>query len=537
MKRLFYNAHIYTMDPRRPQATAMLSEDGRVLWTGDAAGKVSADESVDLEGAVVMPGMGDSHMHLMSLGRRLCSLDVSQASDWAQMQQMVTRYLCENQLAPGEWIDAAGFNEDRFSPSVLPTRRELDCVAPDHPMILRRVCGHMVICNTAALRALGITADTPQPVQGEFEIEDGYPNGRFKEYAITFLDSLRPAPDIACLKRWLRAGIQHALATGLTFVASEDLETAPGCSWEMVLQAYEELRAEGMPLRVNQQCLLSSPQQLQRFLDAGYRTGQGDDRFTIGPLKLLADGSLGARTALLSQDYADAPGEQGMGLYTTEQLAELISMAHRHGMHAAVHAIGNGAIRRVLDAIEEAIQQPGPAPALPHGIIHCQITDAALLERIGRMGVQVYAQPVFLEYDLHMADQRVGEQLASTSYAWRTLCEQGTLVSGGSDCPVEPCSPFKGIYCAESRRDFSEQPQNGWNPQQALSRTQAIALFTTSAAAAMGLERCGQLRPGSCADFLVLRQDPFTAACEELVAMRPAQVWVNGECRIETQKS
>lgn len=537
MKRLFCNAHIYTMDPRLPQAAAMLVEDGRVLWTGEAAGEIAADESVDLEGAVVMPGMGDSHMHLMSLGRRLCSLDVSRASDWAQMQRMVARYLRENQLAPGEWIDAAGFNEDRFSPALLPTRRELDRVAPNHPMILRRVCGHMAICNTAALRAVGITADTPQPPQGEFEIEDGFPNGRFKEYGITFLDSLRPAPDIACLKRWLRAGMQHAAASGLTFVASEDLETAPGCSWEMVLQAYDELRAEGIPLRVNQQCLLSTPQQLQRFLDAGYRAGQGDDWFTIGPLKLLADGSLGARTALLEQDYADAPGEQGMGLYTTEQLSELIGMAHRYGMHAAVHAIGNGAIRRVLDAIEQAMQQPGPAPSLPHGIVHCQITDAALLERIRRMGVQVYAQPVFLEYDLHMADQRVGRRLASTSYAWRTLCEQGTLVSGGSDCPVEPCSPFKGIYCAVSRRDFSGQPQNGWNPQQALSRTQAAALFTTSAAAAMGLEHCGQLRPGSYADFLVLRQDPFTAACEELVDLRPAQVWVGGECRIETQKN
>lgn len=535
MKRLFYNAHIYTMNPDMPQATAMLVEDGRVLWTGDTVGEAAADECIDLKGAVVLPGMGDSHMHLMSLGRRLCSLDVSRASDWTQMQQMVARYLSENQLAPGEWIDAAGFNEDRFSPSVLPTRRELDRVAPDHPMILRRVCGHMVICNTAALRTLGITADTPQPVQGEFEIEDGYPNGRFKEYGITFLDSLRPAPDITCLKRWLRAGMQHAVASGLTFVASEDLETAPGCSWEMVLQAYEELRAEGMPLRVNQQCLLSTPQQLQRFLDAGYRTGQGDDWFTIGPLKLLADGSLGARTALLSQDYADAPGEQGMGLYTTEQLAELIVMAHRHGMHAAVHAIGNGAIRQVLDAIEQAMQQPGPSPALPHGIVHCQITDAALLERIGRMGVQVYAQPVFLEYDLHMADQRVGEQLASTSYAWRTLREQGTLVSGGSDCPVEPCSPFKGIYCAESRRDFSGQPQDGWNPQESLSRAQAVELFTTSAAAALGLTRCGQLSPGSYADFLVLRQDPFTAAGEELLSMRPAQVWVDGECRMETQ--
>lgn len=532
MKRLFYNARIYTMNPNMPQAAAMLIEDGRVVWTGDISAQANADESIDLQGAVVMPGMGDSHMHLMSLGRRLCSLDVSRATDWVQMQQMAAQYLAEQQLMPGEWIDAAGFNEDRFSPPVPPTRRELDLVAPDHPMVLRRVCGHIAICNTAALQALGITADTPQPAQGEFEIEDGVPNGRFKEYGITFLDSLRPAPDIACLKRWLRAGMQHAVASGLTFVASDDLETAPGCSWEMVLQAYDELRAEGMPLRVNQQCLLATPQQLQRFLDAGYRTGQGDDWFTIGPLKLLADGSLGARTALLSQEYADAPGEQGMGLYTTGQLAELIGMAHRHGMHAAVHAIGDGAIRRVLDAIEQAMQQPGTPPALPHGIVHCQITDSALLERIRQMGVQVYAQPVFLEYDLHMAEQRVGAPLASTSYAWRTLCEQGTLISGGSDCPVEPCSPFKGIYCAVSRRDFSGQPQGGWYPQQTLSRGQAAALFTTSAAAAMGLDRCGQLRLGGYADFLVLASDPFAVSCEELIEMAPAQVWVNGERRI-----
>ncbi len=535
MKRLFYNARIYTMNPDFPCAAAMLIEDGRVLWTGKTTAEIFADESIDLHGAVVMPGMGDSHMHLLSLGRRLCSLDVSHASNWTQVKEMVLLYLQQNQLAPGDWIDAAGFNEDLFSPAALPTRRELDSAAQGHPMVLRRVCGHMAICNTTALQSLGITADTPQPEKGEFEIEDGFPNGRFKEYGVTFLDSLRPAPDMPCLKRWLRAGMQHAVACGLTFVASEDLETAPGCSWEMVLQAYNELCAEGMSLHVNQQCLLSTPQRLKRFLDAGYRTGQGDDWFTIGPLKLLADGSLGARTALLEQDYADAPGERGMGLYTTDQLAELIGMAHRHGMHAAVHAIGNGAICHVLNAIEQVMQQPGPAPALPHGIIHCQITDAKLLERIRTMGVQVYAQPVFLEYDLHMADQRVGAQLASTSYAWRTMCEQGTLLSGGSDCPVEPCSPFKGIYCAVCRQDFSGHPSKGWNTQQALSRMQAVALFTTSAAAAMGLKHCGQLSPGSYADFLVLLQDPFTVSCEELVDLRPAQVWVGGECCIETQ--
>lgn len=534
MRTLFFNGNIHTMNPDQPLAQAFLEEDGFLREIGGSElCRLPHDRQLDLAGQTVLPGMGDTHLHLLHLGQKLGGIDVTGAGSMEEIAHKVREFIACRHPAAGQWLDAQGFNQDLFAHRRIPHRQQLDEITSEYPLVLTRICGHLAVCNTLALETLGITAQTPQPPLGEFEIgEDGRPNGVFKEYAIELLQQNRPAPSLEQVKHWLLLAMEHAASRGLTFVCSEDFETIPGCDYQMVMQAYHQLQNEGkMPLRVVQQCILPTMDKLNTFLRQGYRSGQGNDWYRLGPLKLLSDGSLGARTALLRQEYQDQPGEKGIGIYSAQQLTELVCTAHRAGMPVAVHAIGDGAIQRVLDAIQTAMEQPGPAPRQPHGIIHCQITDAALLDRICRMGVQVYAQPVFLEYDLHMAESRVGRQLASTSYAWRTLLERGAKIAGGSDCPVEPLDPLLGIYCAASRMDFSGQPEGGWNPAQRLTTQQAVELFTTRAAQAAGLADCGSLRPGACADFAVLSEDPFTTPVSQLNKIRIRQTWCGGQRR------
>ena len=190
-----------------------------------------------------------------------------------------------------------------------------------------------------------------------------------------------------------------------------------------------------MTVRMYQQAQLTSVKALEEFFAEGYNTGWGDEWVKVGPLKILGDGSLGARSAYLSRDYADKPGYRGIAIYTQQQFDDLVGCANEHGMQVAVHTIGDGILDRVLESYEKALAEH-PRADHRHGVVHCQITRPDQLKKIEEMGLHVYAQPIFLDYDIHMVTDRVGEELASTSYAFRTLMDAGVWVSSGTDCPV-----------------------------------------------------------------------------------------------------
>ena len=247
---------------------------------------------------------------------------------------------------------------------------------------------------------------------------------------------------------------------------------------------------------------------------------------------MYTDGSLGARTAWMKKPYADAPDTTGVPVYDKEVFFALAVQSHRNGMPFITHAIGDAGVELVLDAIEYARKQVPGTDDLPDGIVHCQITSAEQLERITKMGVHVYAQPVFVEYDLHICKDRVGEELAKTSYNWKTLLDKGVCISSGSDCPVESLSPAGNIYCAVTRKDYEGKPENGWLPDQRLTIEEALRCHTVLAAKTVGkADRMGCIRKGYLADLSIYPRDFAEIPAEEILHQKPIMIVVGGRER------
>jgi len=262
-----------------------------------------------------------------------------------------------------------------------------------------------------------------------------------------------------------------------------------------------------LTVRVYEQANFTNLPALSDFVSTGNVTGAGSDMFRIGPLKMLGDGALGARTAFLTKPYADDPTTHGLSVFTPEAFDEMIGYAHAKGMQVAVHCIGDACLDLVLNSIEKALSAH-PRTDHRHGIVHCQITRPDQLERIAKLGLHVYAQTIFLDYDLHIVEDRVGKELAQSSYSWKTLMDKDVTVSNGSDCPVELPDVMGGIQCAVTRCDLKG---NGpYLPHEAFTLQEALDSFTKAGAKASFEEALkGEIKPGMLADFVVLGENPF----------------------------
>lgn len=533
MDSVYFGGRLITMDEDCREATAMAVKDGVIQAVGGDEEILAlagpSTQRFDLRGACVTPGLADSHMHLLSLGDSYHCADLSPARSIAQMQDILLAFMQEHPTGP---VEGRGWNQDLFAEKRLPTRDDLDQLSLDRPIVLSRVCGHMVVCNSYALQKYRIDAETSVPGGTIERDENGRLNGLLTENAVSLVYESAGPRSVQAVKERLSAALRHCASQGLTAVSSEDFCSLTGASYETILQAYAELEAEdALPLRLYLQAQLPDLQALQDFFDRGYGPGYGGKLYKIASLKLLADGSLGARTAYLRRPYADDPATCGVAVYRQEELDALVRLSHAHGLPVSIHAIGDAAMDMVLEAIEKA-QAAMPGRGLRHGVIHCQITDEGLLDRFQRLGTQALVQPVFLEYDAHIADSRVGSELASSSYNWDGFLRRRVPVSGGTDCPVEPVSPLLNLYCAITRKDFSGQPQGGFYPSHCLTPRQALALLTTGAAYAVGEEALrGKLKPGYLADFTGLSVDPLRCAPEELLSAKALFTVVGGRPR------
>ena len=512
--QIFHNAVVYTGDDF---TDAFAVEDGRFAAIGAKALALQG-ERIDLNGAFVCAGFNDSHMHLLNFGQALHMAPLAAHTD--SLAEMLR---CLKNAAPDRgWIIGRGWNQDRFSDvRRMPDRHDLDTVSTELPVCAVRACGHALAVNTKALQVLGITTDTPSPDGGEID----YENGRFFDNAMDLVLNTIPAPDKQTLKGYIRTACAELNRRGITSCHSDDYCVFRQIPWQTVNEAYRELEAEGaLTVRVREQCNLTTVPDLMEFLRTDH---PATDRFSMGPLKLLGDGALGARTAFLSRPYADEPGTRGLSVFTGEQFEELIGTAHAHGMQVAVHCIGDACLDLVLDAIEKA-QTAHPRTDCRHGIVHCQITRPDQLERIAKGKLHVYAQSIFLDYDIHIVRQRAGDELAQSSYSWKTLLDTGATVSNGSDCPVEAPDVLAGIQCAVTRQDLSGCTP--YLPHEAFDLREAIDSFTQAGAFASFEERTkGRIAPGHCADFVVLGEDPFRTAPAKIKEIPILQTWLEGE--------
>ena len=506
MRIIYYNACVYTGE--LPLQQAFVVEDGKFVFVGtnEQALAHSADERINLDGAFVCAGFNDSHMHLLNYGQTLSLAPLAEHT--GSLEDMIA---CLAQAKPGSggWIRGRGWNQDYFSDADrMPNRWDLDRVSTEYPVCATRACGHALVVNSKALEMLGITADTPQIDGGQIVMENGQPNGVFFDNAMELVYSSFPAPNKEEVKDMIRRACRALNAYGVTSSQSDDYCVFNGLSWQTVNEAYRELEAAGeMTVRVYEQANFTKAEELAAFVESGNITGAGTDVFRIGPLKMLGDGALGARTAYLTKPYADNPSTRGLSVFTPEAFDELIGYANAHGMQVAVHCIGDACLDLVLSSISKALRE-NPRDDHRHGIVHCQITRPDQMEKIAEMKMQVYAQSIFLDYDLHIVGQRVGEELAQSSYSWKTLKNKGATISNGSDCPVELPFVLGGIQCAVTRCDLK-----GCGPyleHEAFTVQEALDSFTRSGAYASFEERIkGQVVPGMLADFVVLGENPF----------------------------
>lgn len=534
MKTIYLNGQVFT--GRLPLQEAFAVENGRFLAVGTNSEITplakAEDTVVNLEGRFVCPGFNDSHMHLLNYGNSLEQCDLSRCTgSVTQLQDGLRTFLRKQDLPKGTWLRGRGWNQDYFSPATgMPTRFDLDAVSEDHPICIVRCCGHCLVVNSLALELLQLDKRLPQVEGGSFDVdEDGNLTGVFRDSAMSYVYTRLPSPNREDVKRMLRTAVRELNRRGITSCHSDDLCCFENLPWEEVIAAYQELEDAGeLTVRVYEQSQFTTPEGLQTFFDRGYNTGAGSAYFRIGPLKMLGDGSLGARTAYLSEGYADAPQERGLPIFTQKEFDDMILLAHKNGMQVAIHAIGDGILDRVLSAYEKAF---AACPRKDHrsGVVHVQLTRPEQLEKMAALNLHAYIQTVFLDYDTRIVRDRAGEQLASTSYAFHSMAGLGISVSNGTDCPVEYPDPMRGVQCAVTR-----QPLDGslppYRPEEAMTVEEALSLYTAGSAYASFEEtEKGKILPGMLADFVILSANPFAVSPEKLSGIRVLSTYVDGQ--------
>jgi predicted amidohydrolase YtcJ len=504
---VFYNGFIYTMDEDAPFAKAVVVSDGVFTYVGtsEEAVAIAGVEAVkyDLNGLTVIPGLVDAHAHFVGYSTSRAELDLNGTASLGEIADRLRVKAAGTHR--GAWIKGRGWDQNDWEKKEFPHRTDLDQVSPENPVLLTRVCGHAAIANSKALEAAGIDAGTADPEGGKIERdESGEPTGILIDEAITLVREVIPARSRE-EKMDLMVEAAHAcLEAGLTGTHEMGIgsETAG---------IYRELYEEGrLPFRITAY-YDGDAADLDSVLAEGPVRDFAGGMFSLAGVKLYADGSLGARSAAMLEDYSDDPGNRGLVVTSKELLLERTLASHRHGFQVATHAIGDAANRMVLDVYEEVLKKE-PGKDLRHRVEHAQILDPGDIPRFAALGVIPAMQFIHCTSDMPWVPDRVGAGRLAGAYAWRSLMEEGSRIPGGSDYPVEPIHPLLGIYAAVTRKDLDGNPEGAWAPEQRLTVEEAVRAYTLDAAWAAGQEKGrGSIEKGKLADMTVLGTDIMKA--------------------------
>lgn len=520
---IFYNGKLCTLDSDYAGATALAVSGSQISAVGsdDEILKLANKDTrlFNLNGKMLLPGFVDSHMHFLQYALSADKVDLSPARSLSELQSLLSEKL--NQGIPeGEWLQGMKFNNQQWDLKELPTRKELDAISTEVPIIIRRVCYHISVCNTKALELMGLmpisSAESKKFFSSSVDImSDGTPSGILREDAQNLAANAMPPLTKKKLKEVILSAAQDLLAEGITEIHTDDFDTILGDNGDMIMSAYRELAAENkLPVRVYQQCLLRDQISLERFLADGHRTGDCYGNYRIGPFKVLGDGSLGAHTAFLKKPYLCDSKTCGILNHSNEELRTLLSTAHNAGMQIAVHCIGDGCMQQILDIMEE-LYSDGSGKECRDGIVHCQIMSKTQQKEMKDLELLAYIQPIFIESDMDIVEKCIEHELASSSYAWKPLSELGVHLIGSSDCPVESFRILDNIQYAVTRAKLSDD--KSWFPENALTLEESIRLFTLEGAyASFSENRRGSLTPGKDADLLVLDQDLYEVPSAEI---------------------
>jgi hypothetical protein len=533
---VFKNGNVYTVNERQPRAQAIAVKAGRIIFVGSNADakKYEGKETrvVDLQGHTVVPGLTDSHNHLIGVGQREMTLNLEGTSSLEDFLAKVKARV--DRAKPGEWITGRGWIETFWKPPVFPTRQDLDRVAPDNPILLRRADGHGAVVNSAALKVAGIDRNSPNPFGGEISKDKtGEPNGMLLDSAQGLVTKHIPATTEADIEQAVLLGVKREIELGWCQV-----QDAGGSYDEVAL--YRKLYEAGkIKLRIYK-AVYGPTKDSQRLLREGASVGANDNHLTVRTIKVVLDGALGSRGAALLEPYSDKPDTSGFLTQKEEELLPMLEEALRQGIQVETHAIGDRANRTILDLYEKAMAAVPPEQRKIREprwrVEHAQIVNPVDIPRFAKLGVIPSMQPSHAIGDLHFAPSRLGIKRLEGAYAWQSFIKSGVIVPGGSDAPVERGEPMIEFYAAVARKDQKGFSGEGWHPEQAVSREQALKMFTLWPATAAFEEKLkGSIEVGKLADLTVLSADIMKIPEMEILKTQCLMTVIGGEIVYERQ--
>ena len=511
------NGNVLTMNPSQPHAEAIAVRKDRIVEVGtneEISHWIGKNTKViELKERTIVPGFIDTHLHVVDFGRFLMWIDLRGVKSIEEMKRKIRKRAQET--PEGKWILGHGWDQTSFIEKRYPNFRDLDEASPENPVVLYHLSGRMCVVNSEALELTGVTKETSAPSSGTIEKdgETGEPTGVLRENAMDLVWKIIPEPveeevieaaSLACEK------IVEAGVTSVHWMVSSSTE----------IRIIQRLRAENkLPLRVY---IIASANILEHIPGLDSYTDFGDDLVRFGGVKIFADGSLAARTAALYEPYSDDHTTKGRLLYTQEEMNALAVKATKANCRLVIHAMGDQAIDMALTAFEKTLTEM-PRKNHRYRIEHASVLNKELIQRIKKLEVVVSIQPhsIISEFSTWSAADRLGPTRARWLYPLKTIIKEGIRVSGGSDCPMEPISPFSGIQAAVARQLF---------PQERITVDEALRMYTVNAAYASFEENIkGSIEEGKLADLTVISRDPRTTPPNNIEDIKVRMTIVGGE--------
>ena len=512
------DARVYTLDPAKPEASAIAVKGNRIIAVGGDVSKHigRGTRKIVAKGATVVPGFIDSHAHMEGLGESLEILDLRQARSADDVLELVSNAAASHPA--GTWIRGRGWDQTRWPGNKFPTAGQLSSVSPDHPVYLTRVDGHAAWVNLKALEMAGVTASSSDPPGGKIlRTASGGPSGVLIDRAQGLAGRLIPPATAEQIRERLARAARECARLGLTSVHDAGVSRRQ-------IAAYRELITENrLPVRIY--AMIGGTGDLwEEYLKRGPEIG---DRLTVRGIKLFADGALGSRGAALKQPYSDDPGNSGLLLLERADIEPVARAAVKRGFQVNTHAIGDRANRVVLDAYGAVLGGPNDHR---FRIEHAQVVSPEDFALFKKYSVIASIQATHATSDMRWAEERLGPKRVRGAYAWRSFLSLGVAVANGSDFPVEDPNPLWGFYAAVTRQDHDGRPEGGWMPGQRMTRQEALKSWTLDGAyAAFQENEKGSITPGKLADFVMLSRDIMKAPAGEILQTRVMMTVLGGE--------
>jgi hypothetical protein len=524
------NAIVHTVDAKRPRAEAVAVRANRIVAVGanvEVLPLVGPKTRVlDLAGRTLVPGFDDSHAHMLGIGFARLDVDLVGTRSYAEVVERVAKAVKTRR--PGEWVRGRGWHEGKWdapAPGAVrgfPTHAALTAASPDNPVVLERADGHAVLANAKAMASKGITRETRTPAGGEvIRNAAGEATGVFVDNAEGLVAPPERSPED--VRRALELAMDECLAKGVTSL------TDAGAGAEVVALYRETAAARGLRTRLY---VMAAGLPTMRALG---RPDPGNGMLAVRAVKLYADGALGSRGAALLEPYSDDPGNSGLLVTPPEGILEAARFALAHGFQVGTHAIGDRANRIALDAYETAFRENPAAKDPRFRVEHAQILDAADIPRFGRLGVLAAMQGIHCPSDRPWAPIRLGDaRVSEGGYVWRKLLDTGARILNGTDAPVEDVSPIRNFHATVTRQDADGRPPGGFDPDQKLTRAEALRTMTLDAAYGSFAEaEKGSIEVGKLADLVVLSQDILTVPEDVLMKTEVVATIVDGKLLYE----